>query len=294
MYEDFFGLAEKPFTITPDSKYFYPSQKHKETLDRLIYAINDQRGFVIITGEIGSGKTITCRTLLSKLDRGTKVAMITNTYITNKQLLLNLLDELEVENDGGDKFKLLRQLNEYLLEQHALDNNVVLIIDEAQNLSNQVLEEVRMLSNLETEKSKLLQIILIGQPELKEKIRHKSLVQLRQRVSIHYHLGPLSIEDTAAYIRFRLERANANGVSKDDVFPPEAIRIIFRYSEGIPRLINIICDNALLTAYAHESQTVTPQIVVDAIKENDMFDMMDERMDVMLEQAGIKLNSLNN
>ena len=163
MYEHYFGLKEKPFNITPDPSYFYPSHGHKEVLDSLVYAINDKRGFVVITGEIGSGKTITCRTLLSRLERGTKVAIITNTHLTCKQLIVNILEEFEVQYEQGDKFKLLKQLNDFLIEEHSLDNNVVLIIDEAQNLSRSVLEEVRMLSNLETEKSKLIQIILIGQ-----------------------------------------------------------------------------------------------------------------------------------
>jgi len=204
-----------------------------------------------------------------------------------------ILDDLEIQYETGDKFKLLKQFNDYLIEQHMLDNNVVLIVDEAQNLSKEVLEEIRMLSNLETEKAKLLQIILIGQPELKEKIKHKSLTQLRQRVSIHYHLGPLSLEDTGDYIRHRLEQANENDIVKDDLFTTEAIQMVYRYSEGIPRLINIICDNALLTAYAHDCHAVTPDIVLDAVKENDIFDEQDERVETILEQARIKMHDLN-
>ena len=276
MYEQYFGLKEKPFNITPDPVYFYPSHRHKEALDSLVYAINDRRGFVIITGEIGAGKTITCRTLLTKLERGTKVAVITNTHLTNKQLIMNVLEEFEVQYEKGDKFNLLKQLNDYLIEQHSLDNNVVLIIDEAQNLSRTTLEEVRMLSNLETEKAKLIQIVLMGQPELKDKLRLKSLAQLRQRVSIHYHIGPLSIEDTAEYIRFRLAQANANGIAKDDLFSLDSISLLYQYSEGIPRLINIICDNALLTAYAHDCRTVTPDIIQDAVKDNNIFEKKED------------------
>lgn len=271
MYEHFFGLKEKPFNITPDPSYFYESHKHREALDSLIYAVNDRRGFVVISGEIGSGKTITTRTLLSRLDRSTKVAMITNTHLSSKQLLMNILDEYEVEYRAGDKFKLIKQLNEYLIDQHGIDNNVVLIVDEAQNLSRQALEEIRMLSNLETEKAKLIQIILIGQPELKEKLRLRSLAQLRQRIAIHYHLSELDLEETAQYIRHRLNAASKDGASKDALFSSDAICSVYECSGGVPRLINIICDNALLTAYAHDSHIVTPEIVLDAVRDNDVF-----------------------
>ncbi len=278
MYEQYFNLKEKPFNITPDPSYFYPSHKHKEALDSLVYAINDRRGFVIITGEIGAGKTITCRTLLTKLERGTKVAVITNTHLTSKQLLMNILEEFEVQYEEGDKFKLLKQLNEFLIEQHSLDNNVVLIVDEAQNLSRSVLEEIRMLSNLETEKVKLIQIILMGQPELKDKLRLRSLAQLRQRVSIHYHIGPLTLEDTVEYIRYRLMQAGVNGTSKDDIFSLESVSLLYQFSGGIPRLINIICDNALLTAYAHDCRQITPEIIHDAVKDNNIFE---KRQDII-------------
>ena len=189
---------------------------------------------------------------------------------------MNVLEEFEVQYEQGDKYHLVKQLNDYLIEQHSLDNNVVLIIDEAQNLSRTALEEVRMLSNLETEKAKLIQIVLMGQPDLKDKLRLKSLAQLRQRVSIHYHIGPLSIEDTAEYIRYRLAQANANGISKDDLFSLDSISLLYQYSEGIPRLINIICDNSLLTAYAHDCRTVTPDIIQDAVKDNNIFDKKED------------------
>lgn len=272
MYENYFNLKEKPFSITPDPYYFFASHKHKEALDSLLYAIHDRRGFVVITGEIGSGKTTTCRTLLSQLPKTTRVAVVTNTHLTNKQLLMNILEEYEVDYDEGDKYQLLKQLNEFLIEQHALDHDVVLIIDEAQNLSKMVLEEVRMLSNLETEKSKLIQIILMGQPELKEKLYHKKLAQLRQRVAIHYHLEPLTIEETFDYIKYRIMQAAVNADQAQELFTVEAIDLIYRYSDGIPRLINIICDNSLLTAYAHDKHQVTAEIVRDAVKDNTIFE----------------------
>lgn len=272
MYEHFFGLSEKPFNITPDPKYFFSSPKHREALDSLIYAIHDRRGFVVITGEIGSGKTITCRTLLTRLNKSTKVAMITNTHLTNKQLILNILEEFNVPVAEGDKYQLLKQLNEFLLDEYAQDNEVVLIIDESQNLSKQALEEVRMLSNLETEKAKLIQIILMGQPELKDKLYHKRLAQLRQRIAIHYHLSPLTKEETRTYIRHRLSQACEDQSQTPELFADDAIDLVFKYSDGVPRLVNIICDNSLLTAYANDQRHVTAEIVHDALKDNTIFE----------------------
>jgi general secretion pathway protein A len=272
MYEHFFEFTEKPFNITPDPKYFFSSPKHLEALDSLIYAIHDRRGFVVITGEIGSGKTITCRTLLTRLDKTAKVAIITNTHLTNKQLILNILEEFSVPVSGGDKYSMVKQLNEFLLEEYSHDNQVVLIIDEAQNLSRQALEEVRMLSNLETEKAKLIQIILMGQPELKDKLYHKKLAQLRQRIAIHYHLNPLTKDETRTYIQYRLSKASQNGSPLSDLFAEDAIDLIFKYSDGVPRLINIICDNSLLSAYANDQRRVTAEIVHEALKDNTIFE----------------------
>ncbi|MGD9014470.1 MAG: AAA family ATPase, partial [Candidatus Omnitrophota bacterium] len=187
MYENFYHLKEKPFNLNPDSKFFFPSEKHTEALSSLLYTINERRGFAVITGEIGSGKTTVCRTLLNKLESGTKLALITNTHLTPKQLICAILEELDVEfNYNWSKTKLLACLNAYLIEQLSLNFNVILVIDEAQNLNLKTLEEVRMLSNLETEKEKLIQIVLLGQPELKDKLDSEDLVQLRQRVSIYY------------------------------------------------------------------------------------------------------------
>ena len=192
MYNQFYGFKESPFNLTPNSKFFFASHKHTEALDSLAYAINQRKGFVVITGEIGSGKTTVCRTLLSRLDRHTQVALITNTHLNSKDLLTMVLEDLEIEFSNGSKAKLLSQLNSYLIDQIKQDNNVVLIIDEAQNLKPNVLEEIRMLSNLETETEKLIQIILLGQPELKQKLALSRLEQLRQRVAVYFHLSPLT------------------------------------------------------------------------------------------------------
>ena len=200
MYNQFYGFKESPFNLTPNSRFFFASHKHTEALDSLVYAINQRKGFVVITGEIGSGKTTVCRTLLSRLDRHTQVALITNTHLNSKDLLMMVLEDLEIEFSNGSKSKLLSQLNSYLIDQIKQDNNVVLIIDEAQNLKPSVLEEIRMLSNLETETEKLIQIILLGQPELKQKLALSRLEQLRQRIAVYFHLSPLT-EDRNHRIR---------------------------------------------------------------------------------------------
>ncbi len=267
MYEKFYGFCEKPFNTTPDSKFFFPSAKHSEALNSLIYAINERKGFVVITGEIGAGKTTVCRTLINKLDLNTKVAIITNTHLTSKELITEILDEFEVEYQGGTKQRLLSQLNSYLLRQLALDMNVVLIIDEAQNLAPKVLEEVRMLSNLETEKEKLIQIILLGQPQLRTKLENIRLEQFKQRIAVYYHLFGLSKEETQEYILHRLKLVSSNGVI--DIFNPQAINLIHTHSRGIPRLINLVCDSALLSGYIYDKKHITGDIIKEVIKERD-------------------------
>src|SRR4030042_1716217 len=205
MYEKFYAFSEKPFNTTPDSKFFFASPKHTEALNSLIYAINERKGFVVITGEIGVGKTTVCRTLLNKLEANTKVAIITNTHLSCKELIAQVLDELEVEYNPGTKQKLLLQLNDYLTKQLSEDINIVLIIDEAQNLTPKALEEVRMLSTLWTEKEKLIQIILIGQPQLKAKLENPRLEQFKQRIAVFYHMSGLSRKETQDYIFHRLK-----------------------------------------------------------------------------------------
>ncbi|MBU0477510.1 AAA family ATPase [bacterium] len=267
MYEKFYGFKENPFNLTPDSKYFYPSEKHTEALDSLAYAINERKGFVVITGEIGSGKTTVCRALLNRLGPNTKVSLIINTHISAKDLLITVLDDLGEAPVKGTKARLLNQLNNFLISELSHDNNIVLMIDEAQNLSPRVLEEIRMLSNLETEKEKLIQIILIGQPELREKLHLKSLAQFRQRISLQYHLMPLDKEDTEGYIKHRLLQATQNG---SDVFTPEALDRIYEYSQGIPRLINSLCDHALLNGYIYSKPKIDKDIIEESIKEKEI------------------------
>lgn len=251
MYEQFYNLKEKPFNMNPDSKYFFPSERHTEALSSLLYSIEDRKGFSVVTGEIGSGKTTVCRALLNKLEIGTKTALITNTHLTPKQLLCSILEELEVPFQyNWSKTKLLSCLNKFLIEQISLNFNVILIIDEAQNLNAKTLEEIRMLSNLETEREKLIQIILLGQPELEDKLESKELEQLKQRITIYYHIFPLDGDETEEYIRHRLKIAGHNGDGL--MFDNSALKQIHNYSGGVPRLINSICDRALLTGYINE------------------------------------------
>lgn len=267
MYEKFYGLSEKPFNTTPDSKYFFPSAKHLETLNSLVYAIDQRKGFVVITGEIGAGKTTVCRTLLNKLSENTKVALITNTHLSAKELMAAVLEEFEIEHKGGSKQKLLSCLNAFLIQQLAQDVNVVLIIDEAQNLKPNVLEEVRMLSNLETEKEKLIQIILIGQPQLKNKLENPKLEQFRQRIAIYYHLSTLGRGETKKYIEHRLK---ISGCSEHaGLFSLKALDLIYEYSHGIPRIINLTCDSALLSGYIADNKIIDEVIIGEIIKERE-------------------------
>lgn len=265
MHEAFFGLKDKPFAMTPDTRYFYPSAKHMDALNHMVYAIQERRGFVVITGEIGSGKTTLSRVLFGKLDPRTKTAIIRNTHLTAKDMVTLILEELEIPyKPSSTKTQLVSLLNAYLVEQLRADNNVVLLIDEAQNLKPAVLEEVRMLSNLETETEKLIQIILMGQPELKQKLWLRELTQLRQRVTLHYHLSPLDEAETAAYIAHRLHVAGANSTP---IFNAEALHRIFVHTQGVPRLINSLCDRALLAGYVADAKQLTGAVVDEAAGE---------------------------
>ncbi len=265
MYEAFFGLKEKPFRMTPDTRYFFPSTKHMDALNHMVYAIEERRGFVVITGEIGSGKTTLSRMLFQRLDPTTKTAIIRNTHLTAKDLVSSVLEELEIPyRPGITKTQMIGLLNEFLVEQLRCNCNVVVLVDEAQNLTPTVLEEVRMLSNLETETEKLIQIVLMGQPELQSKLWYKNLEQLRQRVTIHYHLTPLNAQETATYISHRMHVAGANGTP---IFLPDALAQIYERTKGVPRLVNSVCDRALLTGYVSDAKAITAGMVDEAARE---------------------------
>ncbi|MFT3906904.1 MAG: AAA family ATPase [Steroidobacteraceae bacterium] len=260
MYLAFFGLAEKPFAITPDPRYLYMGARHADALAHLIYGISDAGGFIQLTGEVGTGKTTTIRSLLARTPRNAEIALILNPIMTPLDFLQTLCEELGLgvpDSAEGSTKELIDQLNRFLLRMHAEGRRVVLIVDEAQNLAPAVLEQIRLLTNLETETQKLLQIILIGQPELRELLGRNDLRQLAQRITARYHLDPLSQEDTAAYVRHRLRVAGATS----DIFTPGALREIYRASGGVPRLINILCDRALLAAYTTEHHQVGATLV---------------------------------
>jgi general secretion pathway protein A len=246
MYEDFYGLGESPFSITPDPRYLFFSGSHREAYEHILYGINQRKGFIQITGEVGAGKSTLCRAVLEALGEGHRTALILNPVMTGIQLMRTILRELDLNHRGNDRVRLIERLNTFLLERARADDDVVLFIDEAQDMSNELLEEVRLLSNLETDDRKLLQIVLIGQPELRAKLADPSLRQLRQRITVRYHLGPIGREETEAYIRHRLHVAGADG---RPTFSRWALRAIHRYSGGVPRLINAVCDKALLVGY---------------------------------------------
>jgi len=265
MYEKHFGLTERPFSIAPDPRFLYMSQRHREALAHLLYGVGEGGGFVQLTGEVGTGKTTVCRCLLEQLPANVDVALILNPRVTGLELIASLCDELGIEypRDTTSTKALIDVLNVRLLEAHAAGRRTVMIIDEAQNLSTEALEQVRLLTNLETTREKLLQIILIGQPELRELLAREELRQLSQRITARCHLEPISRAETAAYIRHRLQVCGAT----DTVFTERAVNLIQRLSCGVPRLINVLCDRAMLGAFVEGSRRVDVRIVRRAAAE---------------------------
>ncbi len=260
MYLSFFGLNEKPFAITPDPRYLYLSERHAEALAHLLYGVNESGGFIQLTGEVGTGKTTVVRTLLSRVPHHADVAVILNPRMTPIEFLLTICEELGLDLADADRDsvkQMVDALNRRLLSAHAEGRRVIVIVDEAQNLSTDVLEQVRLLTNLETPTQKLLQIILIGQPELRELLDRTELRQLAQRITGRYHLEPLSPEETQGYVRHRLRVAGA----AEEIFAPSALAEVHRVSAGIPRVINVTCDRALLGAYTEETRKVTAGLV---------------------------------
>ena len=266
MYTSFFGLQEKPFAITPDPRYLYLSERHAEALAHLLYGINEAGGFVQLTGEVGTGKTTVIRSLLEQLPGHAEVALILNPRVTPAEFLLTICEELHIqvpESGRGSTKTLMDMLGRYLLETHARGRRVVLIVDEAQNLSAQTLEQVRLLTNLETATTKLLQIILIGQPELRVLLDTPDLRQLAQRITGRYHLCPLAREESAGYVKHRMRVAGATA----EAFTPAALREVHRLSSGIPRVINVICDRSLLGAFTREDHRVGASFIRQAASE---------------------------
>ena len=264
MYEAFYGLSEKPFNLTPDPRFLCLSEKHKEAFSHLLYGIMSRSGFIMISGEIGTGKTTICRYLLSKLDLDTEVAFVFNPTLSPEELLRTINQDFGSDTKAASIKGLIDELNVYLLDRYAQGKNCVLVIDEAQDLEPRVLEQIRLLSNLETETAKLLQIILIGQPELAEMLELPELRQLNQRITARYHLQPLNREETMQYIAYRLRVAGARNIVK---FSKGALNEIYRFSKGTPRVINAVCDRALLIGFTQELREFETPIIRQAIHE---------------------------
>jgi general secretion pathway protein A len=269
MYNNYFNLKQQPFSIAPDPRYLFMSERHREALAHLLYGIGSGGGFVLLTGEIGAGKTTVCRCFIEQIPDNCRLAYIFNPKLTVEELLLTICDEFRIALPPASAGSLgvksyVDAINGYLLESHAQGNNNVLVIDEAQNLSPQVLEQLRLLTNLETSERKLLQIILIGQPELRSMLARPELEQLAQRVIARYHLGPLSESETGAYIAHRLTVAGAH---PGNPIPGALAPLIHRLTQGVPRRINLLCDRALLGAYVENSSVVTPKILRRAAQE---------------------------
>lgn len=258
MYTKFYGFKEKPFEITPDPRFLYLSENHKEALAHLTYAVRERKGFTVITGEVGTGKTTLVQTLLNRLDGNVKTAYLFNPMMGSTDFLHYICEDLGLKGQKRSKGQYLAQLHNFLMTCYTRNESVVVIIDEAQNLDPKLLEEVRLLTNLETAKSKLLQVILIGQPELNDTLNRISCRQLKQRISLRYHIQPLNKEDTKKYIKKRLVMA---GAFDPNIFTHKALQEIYRYSKGIPRLINIVCDNALVTGYATDQKVISDKII---------------------------------
>ena len=266
MYETFFNLKQKPFDLLPNPDFLFMSSSHKKALSYLDYGIRERVGFILLTGEIGSGKTTVIRNLIKKNLTNVVLSKIFNTRVDSEQLIAMINDDFGLPVQNKDKITMLRDLNAFLIEQFEVGHQPVLIIDEAQNLSQELLEEIRMLSNLETDNAKLLQIILVGQPELRKTLASSSLVQLRQRISINCHIQPLNRTEIELYILYRLEKAGDRDAAS---FSEETINLIFTYSRGIPRLINIICDFIMVAAFAEETKVIDVALVQDIIGDLD-------------------------
>jgi general secretion pathway protein A len=289
MYKAFFGLRRNPFDLTPDPTCFVATQRHNEALAALYYGIRWHKGFVVVTGEVGTGKTLLLRCLLRLLkeSRDVAYAYLFNSRLNVNEFLQYILSDFGLSASGKNKSELLLDLGQFLLSRGSKRLTTVLIIDEAHHLSDDLLEEVRLLSNLETTDDKLLQVVLVGQPELDEKLDSRGLRQLKQRIALRAQLGALNGEETQEYITKRLQIAGADA-QHGPIFSAEAIAAVHRYSHGLPRLINTICENGLIAAYAKQSLDITPEIIEDVAKQFrlDVFGAEDE------ERTGTRLETL--
>lgn len=281
MYEEFYNLSCPPFHNTPNSRFFFETDQHKEALAKLEYTVRNRRGFALITGDIGSGKTTLSRTLIRRLGNDARIALVNNTRVSSHQLLKMIAGEFGITLPGiCDKSVLLTAIRKYVLHEHQMGRAVVVIIDEGQCLSIDEFEEIRLLTNLESETDKLVQLLILGQPELRETLKHPRLAPLIQRVVMYTHLKPMSFDDTTRYIAFRLVRASKDKPNVD--FSREALRLIYERSHGVPRLVNLICDNALLVGYSRDTRLIDSQVVSTAISQM-LPNFQDEPTDILAE-----------
>ena len=264
MYLEHYGLKEPPFAITPNPRFLFYSAKHREAYNHLLYGIRERKGFVQLTGEVGAGKTTLCRAMLDALDGQFATALILNPVMSPNEMMKAIAIEFGLTVEGMDRLETVAVINEFLLWRASNGKDAVLIIDEAQDLTDELLEQIRLLSNLETDDQKLLQIVLMGQPELRDRLNAHGLRQLRQRITVRYHLNALSRDEVAEYIRHRIHVSGGNGRPG---FTKPAVWRIHRYSGGIPRLVNALCDKALLAAYVHQTDEIDYGLIGRAIKE---------------------------
>jgi general secretion pathway protein A len=264
VYLEFYGLKQAPFDLTPNPRFLFHSGKHREALNHLLYGIHERKGFVQLTGEVGAGKTTLCRALLEQLDGHFSTAVILNPVLNAEELMRSIATEFGLEARGHNRLDAVAAITEFLLKQVGQNRECVLIIDEAQNLTEDLLEQVRLLSNIETDDRKLLQIVLMGQPELRDRLNSHRLRQLRQRITVRYHLKALTRFEVTQYIQHRLELAGAKGVP---FFTRPGLWRVYFYSQGIPRLVNAVCDKALLAGYVEHSDRITYRMVGRAIRE---------------------------
>jgi general secretion pathway protein A len=264
VYHEFYGLRQSPFDITPNPRFLFHSTKHREAFNHLIYGVRERKGFVQLTGEVGAGKTTLCRAFLEHLDGKFSTALILNPVLNADELMRAIATEFGLDVQGRDRLATIAAISDFLLKQTLAGKETVLIIDEAQNLTEELLEQVRLISNIETDDRKLLQIVLMGQPELRDRLNSPRLKQLRQRITVRYHLAPLTRHEVGQYIQHRLALAGSRG-SPTFSFP--AVWRVFGYSQGIPRLVNAVCDKALLAGYVERSYRINYRMVGRAIRE---------------------------
>jgi general secretion pathway protein A len=264
VYLEYYGLKQAPFDLTPNPRFLFHSAKHREALNHLLYGIRERKGFVQLTGEVGAGKTTLCRALMEQLDGQFSTALILNPVLNSDELMKAIATEFGLNVRGFDRLDTVAAISEFLVRQIEQKRETVLIIDEAQDLTEDLLEQVRLISNIETDDRKLLQIVLLGQPELRARLNSPGLRQLRQRITVRYHLKPLTRSEAERYIQHRLELAGAKGAPR---FTRPALWRVFRYSSGVPRLINAVCDKALLAGYVEHSDRITYRMIGRAIRE---------------------------